>query len=361
MFEGKSSAVSRYARAVLVLFAVLLSGCQPTTTSTATPLPPSVTLVVNPDITDVLAGGDVALTVETSGQDLRFKWSAARGKLSEFDTPAVFYTAPDTPGVDTVTVEVSAAGGTTVEHVSFNIVLPTPSPPTLAATDISPPTGEPTPIVREAKGRVCQYKEDWHTLGNRLFLCTVEFERLRLPIGTQVTVAATINGIPHQAPGLILDHDEGMLDCTFRLNEATRIALGVDDDVKIKDVKDRPIRDFQITVESVPTPPSVSKSFEGRVCRYQEDFLTLGNRLFLRTAEFNRLGLPIGTRVTASMTVNGTPHQVSGLILDHDEGMLECTVRLNEATRIALDVDEDVGIPQVGDHPIRDFQLTTEP
>ena len=144
MFEGKSSAVSRYTRAVLVLFAVLLSGCQPTTTATPTPLPPPVTLVVNPAITDVLAGDTRALTVETSGQDLRFKWSAARGKLSAFDTPAVFYTAPDTKGVDTVTVEVSSASGTTVEHVSFNIVLPTPTVP---PTPVPSPTPAPSPTI----------------------------------------------------------------------------------------------------------------------------------------------------------------------------------------------------------------------
>lgn len=211
------------------------------------------------------------------------------------------------------------------------------------------------------KGRVCQYKEDWLTLGNRLFLHTAEFNRLRLPVGTNITVTAVINGTPHQASGLILDHDAGMIDCTFRLNEPMRKALGVDDDVRIKQVKDRPIRDFEVTVESVPVPSSVFESLEGKVCPYKDDFLKLGDRLFLRTAEFNRLRLPIGTKVTVAVTVNGTPHQVSGLILDHDEGMVECTFRLNQATRVALGVDDDVDIPEVGDRPIRDFQLTTEP
>jgi len=97
-----------------------------------------VTLVVNPNITEVLAGQTVALTLEASGQNLRFKWSASRGKLSAFDTPAVIYTAPDTTGVDTVTVEVSSSSGTTIENVSFNIVVPSPitttSPPTITIT-----------------------------------------------------------------------------------------------------------------------------------------------------------------------------------------------------------------------------------
>jgi len=144
MFEPKYLAMSLRTIAALVVLAVPLSGCQPTTTSTPTPLPPSVTLVVNPDITDVLAGDTVALTAETSGQDLRFKWSATRGKLSAFDTPAVLYTAPDTKGVDTVTVEVSSASGTTVEHVSFNIVLPTPTVP---PTPVPSPTPAPSPTI----------------------------------------------------------------------------------------------------------------------------------------------------------------------------------------------------------------------
>jgi hypothetical protein len=210
-------------------------------------------------------------------------------------------------------------------------------------------------------GRICQYEKNFLTLGDRLFLRTAEFNRLELPVGTRVTLDVTINGTPHQVSGLILDHDEDMLECTFRLNEATRMALGVDDDVESSEVRERPIRDFWITVESVPAPLSASTPFKGRVCQYREDFLALGDRLFLRTAEFNRLGLPIGTKVTLAVTVNGTPRQVSGLILDHDEGMVDCTVRLDEATRTALGMDDDVGIPEVEDRPIRDFQVTTEP
>lgn len=135
MFKEESSIVW-YTVATLALFATVLSGCQPTATPTATLLPPDVTLVVNPDIRDVVTGDTVALVVETSGQDLRFKWSASRGKLSAFDTPAVIYTAPDSAGVDSVTVEVSSASGTTIEHVSFNIIPISAPTPMLVETSV---------------------------------------------------------------------------------------------------------------------------------------------------------------------------------------------------------------------------------
>jgi len=105
-----------------------------------------VALVVNPDITEVLARQTVALPVETSGKDLHFKWSAARGKLSAFDTPAVLYTAPDSAGVDTITVEVSSSGGTTIENVSFNVVVPDTPTPTVTATNTPTPTPTATNI-----------------------------------------------------------------------------------------------------------------------------------------------------------------------------------------------------------------------
>jgi len=107
-----------------------------------------VTLVVNPEITEVSAGQTVALTVEASGQNLSFNWSVARGKLSASDKPAVIYTAPDSAGVDTVTVEVSSASGTTTRNVSFNVIVPptttfTPTP-TLTFTPTPKPTDTPT-------------------------------------------------------------------------------------------------------------------------------------------------------------------------------------------------------------------------
>jgi hypothetical protein len=144
MFKTESPTMFQCAIIALSALTIALSGCRSgeTPTPTATPLPPSVTLVVNPDIKDVLAGNSLALVVEAeaSGQNLRYKWSATRGRLSAFDVPAVIYTAPDTAGVDTVTVEVSSAAGTTTRNKSFNIVFPTPT-----FTPSPTPTVTPTP------------------------------------------------------------------------------------------------------------------------------------------------------------------------------------------------------------------------
>jgi hypothetical protein len=131
-----------------LVFILLLSACKGQTPSpTATLIPPFVAIIVNPDIQDVNAGQAVALSVDASGQDLRFKWAVARGRLSAFDTPAVIYTAPSTAGVDTVTVEVSSAGSATVtKNKSFNILVPPTStnPPTLTPTTTLTPTPELT-------------------------------------------------------------------------------------------------------------------------------------------------------------------------------------------------------------------------
>jgi hypothetical protein len=127
-----------------------------------------VNLIVNPDIEDVPTGQGVAITVEASGQNLRFEWSAARGKLTTSDQPAVFYTAPDTTGVDTITVKVSSSNGTTIRNKSFNIVaaltptsadtLPAASTPdTVAATSLRTPEPIPTP----SPGDFEQSTEGW--------------------------------------------------------------------------------------------------------------------------------------------------------------------------------------------------------
>ena len=110
---------------------------------------PIVALVVNPpDIKDLLPGQTVPINADTGGQDISFKWTVTRGVISSVDTPAVIYTAPDSPGIDIVTVEVNSAGGTTTKSVSFNVVTPQPSTPVPTpetATATPPPAATPTP------------------------------------------------------------------------------------------------------------------------------------------------------------------------------------------------------------------------
>ncbi|PWH19055.1 MAG: hypothetical protein DDG58_05585, partial [Ardenticatenia bacterium] len=118
---------------------------------TPTPLPPVVTLSVNPPTTQLVVGQSVAISADVVGQGVIFRWSANYGTLSAYDMPAVIYTAPAYPGLDTVTVAVTNAGGTTYRSVSFTIVYPTPVPPsptpTLPATPTPVPMPTPTPII----------------------------------------------------------------------------------------------------------------------------------------------------------------------------------------------------------------------
>jgi hypothetical protein len=153
MCDVKSLMAPRCLSVVLAVFALVLSGCQFEATPTVTPRSPDVVLVVNPFVTDVAAGHTVALAAEVSGSDLRFRWSASRGKLSAFDTPAVIYTAPDSEGVDTVTVEVSSASGVTIKHVSFNVFVETALPPssTPSITITSPTEKAVCPLNEECR------------------------------------------------------------------------------------------------------------------------------------------------------------------------------------------------------------------
>ena len=134
-----------------MIVGLLVTGCGTTQSPTPTPTlpPPSVALVVNPsDTEEMLAGETVPIHADASGQDLKFQWSVTRGQLSAFDTPAVIYTAPDSVGADTVTVEVTGSGGTTTKSVSFDVVVP-PTPtrmPAEADPPVPGPTATPAPV-----------------------------------------------------------------------------------------------------------------------------------------------------------------------------------------------------------------------
>lgn len=139
MSSARSCTLERVIVAFVVL-AIVLAGCA----NGQTPSP--VALIVNPDIKDVVTGQTVAITVDARGPNLRFKWSAMRGKLSAFNTPAVIYTAPNVAGADTVTVEVTSALGTTVRSTSFNVSVPPTPTPALAATSAAPAFTIATPF-----------------------------------------------------------------------------------------------------------------------------------------------------------------------------------------------------------------------
>ena len=115
---------------VITATTLWIAGCGPVK-------PPDVTDISVEPGTDILAGETASLTVEATGTNLQFNWTALKGKLSPQTAPAVIYTAPDTPGPDTVSVEVTSDGVSTIRTITFNVSVPT-------STDIVTPTLTPT-------------------------------------------------------------------------------------------------------------------------------------------------------------------------------------------------------------------------
>jgi hypothetical protein len=107
--------------------------------------------------TTIPVGETVSLTITASGTKLKFEWTASRGSLSSPTGRSTFYTAPDSPGRDTVTVRVTCkGGGETVKSIDFVVESPTPTDtPTQTplpterstATPTTNPTDTPTPMA----------------------------------------------------------------------------------------------------------------------------------------------------------------------------------------------------------------------
>lgn len=320
MFRTEKLTTLQCAAVSLAVLAIALSGCGPTPppTPTATSSPPAVALVVNPDITDVFVGQTVALIAETSGKDLRFKWSAGRGKLSTFNESAVFYTAPDSAGVDTVTVEVSSSSGTTIEHVSFNIIIP--DTPTLTATTTNTPTPTPTPPP------------------NAVVVANVN---LRSGPGTVYKIIDTLS------PGQVLTVTGRIADTAWLQVSTDQMREGWV--INLADLVTLNLPTEQIPfVSPPPTPASPPASFTGKICQIKSGQDT--STIFLRQAEFDALGLPIGTKVV--VTLRDTGRTVENVTLGLDSGLAMCSVRLAESLREALGVayDTDIVLESRPDH-----------
>jgi len=118
----------------LVFVLGLLGACSPAA-------PPMVSKIHVEPSTSIPVGEKASLTIEASGTGLQFKWTVTRGSISSPTTPSVTYTAPDSPGPDTMTVEVTGRGGSTVRSITFEVVVP-PTPPPI-------PTPPPTPDCRD--------------------------------------------------------------------------------------------------------------------------------------------------------------------------------------------------------------------
>jgi hypothetical protein len=107
----------------------------------------------------ISVGETAALTIQASGSGLAFQWSTNRGTLLAPSRPSTIYRAPSTPGLATVNVQVTGAGGSAVESKTFEIVdKPSPSlvstsaPPAGAVTLSSHQEGQTVRCEAMAKG-----------------------------------------------------------------------------------------------------------------------------------------------------------------------------------------------------------------
>ena len=103
-------------------------------------------------IPPIPAGEKSSFTIHATGSNLKFEWSTQRGTLEDSTQPAVIYTAPNSPGPDTVTVKVTYSGGEIIRSITFDVVAPTPSPTPLptdtpTSTATTEPTAPPPPIA----------------------------------------------------------------------------------------------------------------------------------------------------------------------------------------------------------------------
>jgi hypothetical protein len=103
-------------------------------------------ILAQPD-TSLTVGENISLTVNASGNNMQFAWTALRGHISDPTLPAVLYTAPDTPGIDTVTVRVTYDGGEIIRSITLDVLaLPDPTE-TLTPVPADTPTAFPEPIA----------------------------------------------------------------------------------------------------------------------------------------------------------------------------------------------------------------------
>jgi hypothetical protein len=111
---------------------------------------------------------------------------------------------------------------------------------------------------------------------------------------------------------------------------------------------------FQPLRTPPPTPISPPADVAGKVCMIKSGWDT--NTIFLRQAEFDALGLPIGTRAT--VTVRDTGKSIEGVTLSLNSSLKVCSVQLSQPLREALEIDEDTFIKPQSERPDRKFDIT---
>ncbi len=103
---------------LVLVIALLISGC-----ARSSPIQVS-SITIQPD-NEIPIGEQATLSVEvsSSGDNLSFKWTAARGTIKG-EGSSIIYTAPDTAGPDPVTAEVTNAGSTVMKNLTIQVIPP---------------------------------------------------------------------------------------------------------------------------------------------------------------------------------------------------------------------------------------------
>jgi hypothetical protein len=143
-----------FGKAILFIAMALLAGCRIGGGES-----PDVGEIQARPSTTIMTGQTANLSVPVSGSASTFEWSAQHGKLSDSSQPAVSYTAPDTPVLDTVTVKVKYDGGEIIRNITFEVVAaPTPTvtetalPAATATATLAPaPTATLEPIACDVR------------------------------------------------------------------------------------------------------------------------------------------------------------------------------------------------------------------
>lgn len=125
-----------------------------------------------------------------------------------------------------------------------------------------------------------------------------------------------------------------------------------------------PVMLFPITPRATITPPvtlsptviptSGPLYLKGTVCQIKAGWSE--ETLYVRVPDFYALGLPAGSKVTATVSGSCAATLTSYKEEPEDEELC-CTVRLSEGLRRCLGVDRDVGTPVTCDRSIRLFSI----
>jgi hypothetical protein len=139
--EAQMISQSLLQKVVLLIVMSIVAAC-----GRGTELPTVGEILAEPGTT-IMPGEKANLTIAVSGTDLIFEWTALRGSISNPTQATVIYTAPGSPGLDTVTVKITNSGGEIIRSITFEVVVPPLPTETETPIPADTPTAVPEPIA----------------------------------------------------------------------------------------------------------------------------------------------------------------------------------------------------------------------